>query len=242
MGILPPEMIYKIASYIKSEKDIMALAEVFPNFRFKFSSSRPVDYERYQTLKDKFIVEKIIYKGNDMITFPNNLKFLQFYRYFNAPISLPLPEKLEYLCFGSGFDQPVDGLLPMKLKKLIFLGSFDKSVDKLPPNLQEINFSDKFNHPVNHLPKTLKILWLRESFRQSLENLPDSIESLYLMCHYPQKITKLSANIKKFRTWTRFDRDYTGEREFDYLKEKYPELTIKYYFKRRFGVIEEIIM
>ena len=52
---------------------------------------------------------------------------------------------------------------------------------------------------------------VEESFRQSLDNLPDSIESLHLMCHYPQKITKLSANIKKFRTWTRFDRDYTGE-------------------------------
>ena len=165
MGILPPEMIYKIASYIKSEKDIMALAEVFPTLRFKFSSSRPVDYERYQTLKDKFIVEKIIYKGNDMITFPNNLKFLQFYRYFNAPISLPLPEKLEYLCFGSGFDQPVDGLLPMKLKKLIFL-ILKTNIYYLieAQSRKDINFSDKFNHPVNHLPKTLKILWLRESF------------------------------------------------------------------------------
>ena len=36
MGILPPEMIYKIASYIKSEKDIMALAEVFQPFGSSF--------------------------------------------------------------------------------------------------------------------------------------------------------------------------------------------------------------
>ena len=46
MVYLPPEMIYKIASFFTSHRDIFAIAEVFPNLRFKLR--RAVDYEIYQ--------------------------------------------------------------------------------------------------------------------------------------------------------------------------------------------------
>jgi hypothetical protein len=227
MVTLPPEMIYKIASFLKSHRDIYALADVFPNLRFKLVSA--VDYEIYETsLKDKFIVEKVIYTGDQLIAFPAHLKLLQFHRYFNQPITLPLPEKLETIYFGSDFNQPVDGLLPKNLQRLICFGNFNQPLDNLPSKLQELNLGEQFNHPLNHLPKNLKKLWIRHSFKHSLDQLPDSIETLHIMCHYNRKINKLSNNIKILRTWTTFPEDYSGERELDYLKEFYPHLTINY--------------
>ena len=230
----PPEMIYKIASYLRSNNDIHAISKAFPTLRFKLQHI--VKYEDYITfLKDKFTVEKILYKGNNLIAFPNKLKLLQFYRDFNQPITIPLPEKLQQLYFGTNFNQTVDGLLPSTVKKLVFFGKFNHPVDNLPPNLYELNFGKYFNHPINYLPKTLKILWLKEHFNHPIDELPDSIETLHLMSNYKQKINRLPANIKKLRTWSRFDREYSGEREYDYLKPLYPKMTIKYYINRGFG-------
>lgn len=239
MVYLPPEMIYKIASFFTSHRDIFAISEAFPNLRFKLL--RAVDYEIYQrSLNGKFIVEKILYTGTTMISFPNHIKLLQFHRHFNRPISIPLPEKLEAIYFGSQFNQPIGGLLPKNLKKLAFFGNFNQPVDNLPPKLQELNLGEMFNHPLNHLPKTLNTIWIKDCFTHSLDNLPNSIETIHLMCHYSQKINKLPSNIKKIRTYTTFPKDYYGEREFDYLKQFYPDLTVKYYFRKGYGAFEEI--
>lgn len=239
MIYLPPEMIYKIASFLTSHRDIYAIAEVFPNLRFKLR--RAVDYEIYQrSLKGKFIVKKILYTGNTMIKFPDHLKLLQFHRHFNQPISIPLPPNLEIIYFGSQFNQPIDGLLPNNLKKIVCFGNFNQTVDNLPPKLQELNLGEMFNHPLDHLPTTLNTIWIKDAFSHSLDNLPNSIETIHLMCHYSQKINKLPSNIKKFRTYTTFPKEYTGERELDYLKELYPALNLKYYFRRGYGAFEEL--
>jgi len=232
-------MIYKIASFLTSHRDIYAIAEVFPNLRFKLR--RAVDYEIYKrSLKGKFIVEKILYTGNTMIQFPNHLKLLQFHRHFNQPISIPLPTNLEIIYFGSQFNQPIDGLLPNNLKKLVFFGNFNQPVDNLPARLEELNLGERFNQSLNHLPKTLNTVWLKDSFNHPLDNLPNSIETIHLMCHYSHKINKLPTNIKKLRTYTRFPKGYSGEREFDYLKQIYSNLNIKYYIRSGYEAFEEI--
>lgn len=239
MVVIPNEIIYKIASYMHAS-DIYVIAKVFPNLRFTLPIR--IDYNLYEHkgYKDKYRVYKIWYSDEKLVPIPGEIKLLQFHRSFNSPIDCPLPKSLESLYFGSYFNKPVDGLLPKSLKKLIFFKDFNHYVDNLPPSLEYLEFGERFNKPVDNLPSNLKFLRVKEDFSHPIDNLPDSIETLHIHGFYPHKIQKLPKNIKKFTTWTRHHKDYTGTREFDHLKNIYPNLNIKYFYKYRF-VLEEII-
>jgi hypothetical protein len=226
---LPNEIIYQIASYLKSDTDIFNIAKVFPNLRFTLNYPKP--YSKYiSEYKDKYNVKKITFDLQFLVPLPEDITHIQFGRSFKGTINCKLPESIKSIKFGEYFNQPVDGLLPSKLEKLVFIEHFNQPVNNLPKGLKEISFGNYFNQPVNKLPPSLKKLNLGANFYHSIDNLPDSIEELNLMCHYDIAINKLPKNIITLCTLTRFNSRHRGSRELDYLKNLYPNLRLMYFY------------
>lgn len=133
-----------------------------------------------------------------------NLRYIEFYCWFNDPINRDLFSKnVEHIKFGYMYIRDVNKYtFPYDIKIIEFGMVFDKEINKgvIPYGTQRIIFrgSYKVQFKPEVFPNTLKELIL-DKYNLEIKDdvLPDSIELIDFGKHYNQKLPKLPKSIKK---------------------------------------------